>query len=258
MTERNSSTVPAVRASPESFVLFDRQDDLAVIARIRGQALEELVYGFKQGGAMIYGLGVDGAQACKRELARIGEVIREDDIKIEREDTEFVYIKAWASRWAVSPSGSKIELDNTIEVKRQRKFITRRDGSQEPNEFYWEQGASKAMRNAILNLVPQEIQQKVIEAYKNRAKIVEAHPDDVEGCVHEYHAAFTDKDERDALVAQVQSVWREAELTVAQVKAMLRDHGLSEVLAQAKADWSSVSLAAIQDLVVRTRKETGR
>lgn len=248
-------TEAVAKIATEAFLLFDRQDDQAVLARIRGAALKEYVYGFKQAGQMIYGLGVDGAQACKRELARMGEVIEEDDIVIEREDVEYAYFKAKASRWSVNgTTGQRIKLDTTIEMKRQAKFTTRRDGSVDPNQFWLEQGGSKAMRNAVLNLVPEPIKQKVIDAYKTQARVVEVTPEVADAMTEEYHAAFKDKDERDGLVAEIHNLWHDLQATAGWIKGVLREAGLNEALSHPKADWSSVSLAAISDFRDRMKK----
>lgn len=156
-----------------AYLLFDRADDQAIIARIRGQALQAYVYSFRQDGTDIFGLGIDGAEACKRELARSGEVIEEEDIALIQEDEGAGYFSARASRWAVGKDGGRIKLDSAIGTKRQPKTIERRDGRQTPNPFWFEHGAAKSMRNAILRLVPEEIQQRVIAAYKANARKVQ-------------------------------------------------------------------------------------
>lgn len=246
MTDKLATVAPS-----EAYLLFDRQDDAAIIARIKGQALKEYVYSFPVGGKKVYGLGIDGAEACKRELARSGEVIEEDDVKIEREDAERCYFKAWASRWAVSQDGHRIKLDNAMDFKRQAKFITHRSGQQEPDDFWYEKGAGKAMRNAILNLIPEEIKQRVIDAYKGtqHERVVEMTPETADAMTEEAHAAFKDKDARDALVGRLKDRWRELGLQVTQVKRILVAKNLPEVLASPRADWSTVDPAVIQDML---------
>lgn len=260
MTEIKTEERSEALAIPtEAFLLFDKRDDLAVVARLRGAVIKEYVYAFKQGGQMIYGLGVDGAEACKRELARMGEVIREDDVELIREDTERAYFKAKASRWSVKPGAPDVKLDTSVELKNQAKFVTRRDGSLEPNQFWFEQGGSKAMRNAILNLVPEIIKQKVIDAYKQQARVVDATPEQADAMAHEYHAAFKDKDERDGLVDEIKNLWREAlKWTRFQVKACLKERGLSETLADDKVSWANVDLAEISALRDDMKKAAGK
>ena len=162
------SLAKANSATP--YVLFDRADDEMIIAKLRGEVAKNLVYCFKQQGQMIYGLGIDGAEACKRELAKHGEVIEEESVEVVKEDNYQVLVEARASRWAVNAdTGTRLKLDTVIGVKRQEKMM----GSGARNPFWWEQAASKAMRNAILRLVPEEIKVRVIENYKQYAKEVE-------------------------------------------------------------------------------------
>jgi hypothetical protein len=198
---------------------------------------------------MIYGLSVDGADECKRELARSGEVIREDEITILREDPDYAYFVAKTSRWAIAPDKPEIKLDTKIETKRQAKFTTRRDGSVEPNPFWFAQGASKAMRNAVLGLVPAVIKQRVIALYQGSAKVVEATPEVGDAMAHEHHAAFKEKDERGDLVKKLMDRWTELQLTKVQVMAILDNRKLPVVLATRHADWSSVDVAVIRDLL---------
>lgn len=196
---------------PEPYLLFDRADDEGIIARVRGAALKRYVYHFKQGGQEIYGLGIDGAEACKRELARTGEVLEEDDVQIERDEPEAAYFKARCSRWATNKDGKRIKLDSALGMKRQAKFITRRDGTIEPNPFWFEQGCSKAIRNAILNLTPMEIQERVIAAFKNRGQVVEVTmtPETAGEMLQEAHGLFpktVEEEERAALLEKINAI----------------------------------------------------
>lgn len=154
------------------FLAFDQADDLAVLARLRGEVLGALVYSFPLDGKTVYGLGIDGAEACKRELARQGEVIEEDDFTIIWQNDEEVWLSARASRWSVSPDGSRIKLDTALGTKRQEKFLTLRDGSVKPDPHWFEKGCAKAMRNAILRLVTEVVKVKVIGMYKAQARPV--------------------------------------------------------------------------------------
>lgn len=151
------------------YLLFDHADDEAIIAKLKGAVVSAYVYKFEQQGKPVYGLGVDGAEACKRELARNGEIIEEESITLEKDDNSAGYFTAKASRWAVSAQGNRIKLDTAIGTKRQPKLMP--GGS--PNPFWYEQGCSKAMRNALLRLTPEGIKQRVIEMYKQEATKVE-------------------------------------------------------------------------------------
>ena len=244
----NNEEISTVKPHPETLMLFDRQDDTQIAQRLRGTVLKEYVYAFKQMGQMIYGLGIDGAEACKRELAKVGEVIREDEITIMYQDAERAFFQAKASRWF-----NERKLDTTVELKNQAKYITRRDGSTEANPFWLEQGGSKAMRNAILNLIPEEIKQRVIQMYKEAAKIVEMPPEVADAMAHEAGASMKDADERRDLVYKLTERWRELGLMQSQVKTILNAKGLSVALASKGADWSMIDVAVIRDLL----KEAG-
>lgn len=249
MSNEQEQHTAIVKPSQEAFMLFDRQDDAQIANRLKGLMLREFVYAFKQQGQMIYGLGVDGAEACKRELAKIGEVIRVDDVILMHQDAERAYFKAQASRWSVMRGQPEMRLDTTVDLKMQAKFITRRDGTQEPNPFWFEQGGSKATRNAILNLIPEEIKQRVIEMYKAQAKIVEMDPPTADAMTHEAHAAFKEKDEQSKLVKKLIARWIELDLGKKAVAAILAKKGLPESLSSRDADWSTVDPAIIRDLI---------
>lgn len=254
-----------VEPYPETLQLFDREDDAAIIAKLEGQVVENYVYSCQQANGIVYGIGVNGAEACKRELAMTGEVIEEDEIRIESENVEEARFQAKCSRWAVrrtqvlgSGTGAptqtrdeRIKLDNAIGMKRQPKFITKRNGSQEVNPHWYETGGSKAKRNAILFLTPKEIQLRIIAKYKGtkHEKRLVMTPEVGDAMTHEANASFKDKDERDALVKKLTERWIELELGQNQVKAILAKKGLSEVLARRNADWSTVDLAVIKDLL---------
>jgi len=254
MTETKTEQRQDAMAIPtEAFLLFDRQDDTAVIARIQGAALKEMVYAFRQGGKMLYGLGIDGAEECKRELARMGEVIREDDIDIMSETPDEARFRAKASRWAIKPGQPDVKLDTTVELKRQEKYITRRDGSLEPDDFWLEKGGSKAMRNAILNLVPEQVKQLVIERFKQQARIVESTPEQVDADVAKYHATMDAKDEREKKVMDLKEAWRAKGLMKSQVQKILTDKFLPTSLADAGVSWSTVDEAVIDELLVAAK-----
>lgn len=258
MNENNASTQALAKASPEAFLMFDRADDEAILARMRGAALKEMVYSFPQGHDSIYGLSVEGADECKRELAKTGEVIREDEARIESETPDEARFVAKASRWYVPQDGRPaVQLDTALEFKRQEKYITFRNGQQGPDDSWYEKGGSKAMRNAVLKLVPQTIKQRVIEMYKAQARNVAPTPEQVEGDVNRYHATMDEKDERDKKITDLRDAWQAKELTKEQVAQILRDKGLPESLKSRMRDaqaWATVDESVIDDLLAEAKK----
>lgn len=253
------------RVSPETLLLFDRADDEQIVMRIHGAALKECVYTFKQAGQDIYGLSVDGIEECKRELAKTGEVIRVDDVKIEYQDAETAYFKAYTSRWSVGmktapgqldaqPHVFEMKLDTSVDGKRQPKYITTRNNVQLPDEFWFEKGMSKAVRNAEANLIPEYIKARIIERFKSAAKSVAPTPAQVDARVNEIHRGMEEKDERDKLIAGIVAAFEAKRWFQSDVKKFLRDNALSETLASRTADWSSIPTDILRDVKAKAEK----
>lgn len=259
MNTPDASTGPMVKASPEAFIMFDRADDEAILARMRGAALKEMVYAFPAGRESVYGLSVEGADECRREMAKQGEVIRETDVRIESETPDEARFIAKASRWWVPIDGrAPVELDSVVEFKRQDKYITFRNGQQGPDEHWYEKGASKAMRNAVLKLVPQTIKQRVLEMYKAQAKNVAPSPEQVDADVAKHHRTMDAKDEREQKVTDLRALWEELKRPKAWVKTLLRERGLPDSLADAHVSWATVDVAVIDELLAHAKKEALR
>ena len=259
MNENESSTTNLAKPSPEAFLAFDRADDEAILARMRGEALREMVYDFPDGrGGHTYGLSVAGADECKRELAKIGEVIREEEARIESENPDEARFVAKATRYAVFFDGRpEIKLDNALEFKRQEKYVTLRSGKQAPNEHWYETGGSKAVRNAVLKLVPQTIKQRVIEMYKSTAKNVAPSSDQVDADVNRYHNTMDEKDARDKKITDLRDAWVSKGYVISDVKLILRNKGLSESLAARMRDssaWQTVDESVIDDLLAEAKR----
>ena len=115
-------------------------------------------------------------------MAKSGVVIREEDIEyqIDPTDKRYVLFKGYASRIAVAKDGREVVLDKTIGTKRQCVFIiTKEKGiTDRVNPFWYEQGAMKALRNARLRLLSEEIKTKIILFAKENKKTREVVPED--------------------------------------------------------------------------------
>src|SRR5262245_66398670 len=98
----------AALAEATPYLLFDAADDAAILSRIKGEAIDVYTYSFTMDGRTIYGLSVEGAEACKRELARGGEVIEEESFDVIFQDAEEAWFSAKASRWSVTPEGQRV------------------------------------------------------------------------------------------------------------------------------------------------------
>jgi hypothetical protein len=165
-------TQPAVAWDP--FQLMDRMDEEALRRELDGVPSDELVYVVKQGGREVVGLSKSGVDQCCMALVAQGQVIREEELQYEiigeGESREGLF-KVKAARYAVSPEGREVRLDQVIGVKRQPLF----HDSQKFNPHWYEAGAMKAARNARFRLLPSAVRSQVIASARNsgQARVVE-------------------------------------------------------------------------------------
>ena len=114
---------PAQTQQWDPFQLMDRLDDEALRKELEGVASTDLVYLVRDGGGQeVVGLSKSGVDECCMALVSQGQVIREEDLQYEvlgeGEDREALF-KVKAARFAVSPTGQDVRLDQVIGVKRQ-------------------------------------------------------------------------------------------------------------------------------------------
>jgi hypothetical protein len=125
MSETMPSPVEAAVQPWDPFQLMDRMDEEALRKELEGVASTDLVYVVKEGGQEIVGLSKTGVDECCMALVSQGQVIREEDLQYEvigeGEDREALF-KVKAARFAVSPAGQDVRLDQVIGVKRQPVF----------------------------------------------------------------------------------------------------------------------------------------
>jgi hypothetical protein len=114
------SQSPPVMWDP--FQLMDRLDEEALRKELEGVASTDLVYVVREGSQEVVGLSKTGVDECCMALVSQGQVIREEDLQYEvigeAEDREALF-KVKAARFAVSPTGQEVRLDQVIGVKRQ-------------------------------------------------------------------------------------------------------------------------------------------
>jgi hypothetical protein len=106
----------------DPFQLMDRMDEEAFRKELEGVASTDLVYVVREGGQEVVGLSKTGVDECCMALVSQGQVIREEDLQHEvigeGQDREALF-KVKAARFAVSPEGQDVRLDQVIGVKRQ-------------------------------------------------------------------------------------------------------------------------------------------
>ena len=109
----------------DPFQLMDRMDEEALRKELEGVATSDLVYVVREGSQEVVGLSKTGVDQCCMALVSQGQVIREEDLQYEvigeGEDREALF-KVKAARFAVSPAGQDVRLDQVIGVKRQALY----------------------------------------------------------------------------------------------------------------------------------------
>ena len=170
--------VPTEQTPPwDPFQIMDRLDEEALRRELDGAASTELVYVVREGGQEVVGLSKTGVDECCMALVAQGQVIREEELQYEvlgeGEEREALF-KVRAARFAVSPTGQEVRLDQVIGVKRQPLYL--RPG--EPNPHWFEQGAMKAARNARFRLIPGSVRAQVIASARRsgQTRVVDAAP----------------------------------------------------------------------------------
>ena len=165
-----------VRYDP--FAAMDRLDDEAILAELEGRVMKALVYSFNQGGQTVTGLSKAGVDATVREMAKQHEVIRELDCTFQDFGNDALFT-AKAGRYAVkfdSEQGKAVEvlLDTRIGTKRQsKKMPNGRD-----NPFWFEQGSMKALRNANMRLLREDLKQAIIARAMAEGGVREVRPEE--------------------------------------------------------------------------------
>src|SRR4051812_11699111 len=106
----------------DPFQMMDRLDEDALRRELEGVANTDLVYVVRDGGQEVIGLSKTGVDECCMALVSQGQVIREEDLQFEmlgEGDHREALFKVKAARFAVSPTGQDVRLDQVIGVKRQ-------------------------------------------------------------------------------------------------------------------------------------------
>ena len=122
------AATPIAPAAWDPFQLMDRLDEEALRRELEGVPSTDLVYVVREGGQEVTGLSKTGVDECCMALVAQGQVIREEELAYEvigeDEDREALF-KVKAARYAVSPTGQEVRLDQVIGVKRQPLYYER-------------------------------------------------------------------------------------------------------------------------------------
>lgn len=173
-------TTAIVVASPLD--LIEALDDSQIITALQGAsdaAVKTWAYQFRQDGSDIIGMSIDGVQEAAREMARRGDVIDQEWVRLDRDTEREAYFSAKAVRFAVSPDGQRVQMDSAIRSKRVEKFTKLREPkmvnglrvTEVPNRYWYEVGVAKVARNAVEALLPEGIKQWMMETAKKGGNV---------------------------------------------------------------------------------------
>ena len=162
-----SSIVPTEReGKPESyeeFAIMERKDEEQILAELKGHYLEEFVYSFEHAGRRVIGLSWAGVKECAYRMGGIDVV----DCRVEdKGDYWLVLAKAvdrttGSGRYGISTQPKKMKL---------------KDGSEQEDLFSLPKALSKAQRNAIRGLIPEQYIKTFLDHYLQEKRIIEAKP----------------------------------------------------------------------------------
>lgn len=175
LPDNGKETTDIVKRGDDPFSLMDTLDDKAIIAELEGRVVDTWVYHFSQDKQDIWGLSKVGVDAACREMAKLGEVIREIEVNfvVDPSSDGYFLFTAKAARFVVNKDGQEIELDSAIGTKRQANHHPKGG----LNKFWFEQGSMKALRNARQRLISEDVRAKIMALAKKKGKIKDVKPD---------------------------------------------------------------------------------
>ena len=130
--------------------VVDLANDEAIIEMMTGQAIQDYVYSFKQGGKVVEGLTLAGINEAAN---RKGGIEVDEPHYEEREHSWLVIVKA---------------TDTLTGSSRYGAFEQLKMASNRPDPFAFTKAIHKAQRNAIKQLLPVGVIKDVLNFYMNR------------------------------------------------------------------------------------------
>jgi hypothetical protein len=250
---------PELSGPADIFAQLDKLDEDQIVADLSGRSnavAQALVYRFESDGKLVAGLSKRGVDEAARELASAGQCLREMKLNV-KETADCYFARALVGRVLVDQEGRETVLETKFGVKRQAKSdwrYYRGDRKLVEDKFAYEKACSKALRNALRRLIPEEIVNGLIErvltvlpeqvaevgkgakrraeeerkAVEEQAKRAEAesgklHPDLVRAVQIGFKACGIEEAERRATTKRLYGVESVLDLKVEQAQALIVD-----------------------------------
>lgn len=174
--EKKETAITQQKEDFDVFKRFDELDDSIILSELEHKVTDVWIYHFRVRGKDIYGMAKPGVDECVSRMAKKGIMLRDESLDWRQDPwkPEYMCFTAKVSRVIVTKDGHEVIADAAIGTKRQWVFFKDSRTKQIlPNPFWFEQGSMKALRNARLRLIPEEIKTRVIEFAKTKKKRIE-------------------------------------------------------------------------------------
>ena len=132
------------------YEVLDQVDDQAIVEMMTGQAIQDYVYSFKQGGKTVEGLTLAGIN----EAANRRGGIQVEDVKYEERD------QSWL---AIAKATDTVTGSSRYGAYEQAKRMGNRE-----DPFAFTKAVHKAQRNAVKQLLPVAVIKEVLNFYLHR------------------------------------------------------------------------------------------
>jgi len=142
----------------DAYIQFERLDETQIADEVKGIYAKTLVYQFEdRTGKIITGLSIKGVYEVAKAMVRLqGYDIKVEKANILEENAD--ELKASCKATFTAPNGKMLEMWGYSKAS---KFYFK--GA--PNEFAWVQALSKAQRNALRTLIPENFATECIKEY---------------------------------------------------------------------------------------------
>lgn len=136
---------------------LERIDEQLIEAELAGEVVEKFVYSFTGAGRTVQGLTWPGVRFIAK---RVGKIEMETMDTVESPDSWIVKVRAVDRKSGVAMFG----------LAQQSKNLRIRDGRTQPDPFSLEKCSSRAMRNAMRNLIPEQESIVLLNRWLKEAK----------------------------------------------------------------------------------------
>lgn len=128
--------------TPYDFREMEKRDEAQILAELQGEIVDEMIYQFPSGGRIVTGISWMGIKEIARRYGKI--------------DVNLVHFEDLGNAYMIVVKAIDIEKGTgLLGTSTQSKMMSRKDGSETPDDFCVQKAMSKAQRNAIRSIIPE-------------------------------------------------------------------------------------------------------